>query len=122
MIMALLISLQPMSKLWVYVSFKINQERIARTLCEKKDSEENTCHGKCHLKKQLAKAGEHEQKQLPANQKETIELLFNHQHDLFDFFCNNRLDEGEKLISHISDLYTFSLITGIFRPPKTSLI
>ncbi|NLN95689.1 MAG: hypothetical protein GX128_05920 [Bacteroidales bacterium] len=122
LIMAVLISLQPTSKLWVYISFKINQENIARTLCENKDSEKNTCHGKCYLKKQLAKAEQEEQKQLPANLKEVIEWLYDHQYEFYGFLSNQTLANGEKLISCDNDLYVFSMITGIFRPPRFSQI
>jgi hypothetical protein len=31
----------------------VNQENISKTLCIQKDLKVNTCHGKCHLKKQL---------------------------------------------------------------------
>ncbi len=120
--MAVLISLQPSSKLWVYISFKINQEIIARTLCENKDSEENTCRGKCYLKKQLAKAEQEEQKQLPANPKEVIEWLYDHQYEFYDLLNSHMLANGEKLISCDNDFYVFSLIKDIFRPPRFSQI
>ena len=38
---------------WVFLSFKMNQEYIAKNLCEKKDVVQNSCCGKCYLKKQI---------------------------------------------------------------------
>jgi hypothetical protein len=49
----------------IYVSFKINQDNIAKALCVKKEVKNNGCQGKCHLKKQLEKSDEEEQKQAP---------------------------------------------------------
>lgn len=40
----------------VYVCFKIQQKRIAATLCVQKDVKANTCQGKCHLKKMVKKS------------------------------------------------------------------
>jgi hypothetical protein len=44
---------QNISKLIIVINFRINQEYIAKNLCEKKDEPESCCHGKCELKKQL---------------------------------------------------------------------
>lgn len=38
-----------------FADFVINNEFIAQNLCEKKQEAENTCQGKCYLKKQLSK-------------------------------------------------------------------
>lgn len=35
------------------LDYLIHKQYIATVLCEKKDIPDNTCHGKCHLKKQL---------------------------------------------------------------------
>ena len=42
--------------------YEIQKDFIAKNLCEKKAIKKNTCQGKCHLKKQLAKADENEKK------------------------------------------------------------
>ena len=55
-LLATLILLQPFSKICIYVSFKINQDRIAKTLCVQKEIKNNCCKGKCHLEKELKKA------------------------------------------------------------------
>lgn len=48
------------SCLFTLFSFKINQEYISFTLCEKREVKNNRCHGSCYLKKQLK---EEEQKE-----------------------------------------------------------
>ena len=85
-ILALLIFLQPFSKIWIVVSFKINQDSIAKTLCVKKEVKNNTCQGKCHLKKQLDKANEEEQKQREKkDEKDNYKKLVQTHLHLFSF-------------------------------------
>jgi len=108
--------------MWVFVSFKINQDNIAKTLCVKKEIKNNTCQGKCHLKKQLDKADEEEQKQAPTTQKEKYEVFYCYSAKQFDFLKYvdtylSKLNAGYENSFHAS-----SFITDIFRPPKLNLI
>lgn len=121
-LLVLLIFLQPFSKIWIVVSFKINQDSIAKTLCVKKEVENNTCQGKCHLKKQLDKADEEEQKQAPTNQKEKYEVLYCYFSKPYDFlkYADNYLSKLNG--SYQNGFYSSSHITDIFRPPKLNLI
>ena len=121
-LLALLIFLQPFSKVWIHISFKINQDKIAKTLCVKKEIENNTCQGKCHLKKQLEKADEEEQKQAPTNTKEKVEVLYCQNQTPFDFLKVTVFYENQTLNNYDFDFYSTSFITDIFRPPKTILI
>jgi len=107
--------------MWLYVSFKINQDTIAKTFCVKKEEKNNTCQGKCHLKKQLDKADEEEQKQAPKAQKEKYEVLYCYSAKQFDFLKYvdtylSKLNAGE------NSFHTSSFITNIFRPPEFNLI
>jgi hypothetical protein len=117
-LLALVIFLQPFSKIWIFVSFKINQESIAKTLCVKKDIENNTCQGQCHLKKQIDKADKEEQKQTPSNTKEKLEVLYCY--NQFPLECINRTIFYERRIisAYRSDFYAKTLISDIFHPPK----
>ncbi len=51
----LIILLQFFGKVGIFVSFKINQKYIASNICEKKDIPQNSCEGRCFLKKELQK-------------------------------------------------------------------
>ena len=104
------------------MSFKINQDKIAKTLCVKKEIKNNSCQGKCHLKKQLDKADEEEQKQAPTNIKEKVEVLYCQTQRPFDFLKATLFNENKALGNYDCDFYSTSFITDIFRPPKTSLI
>ena len=121
-ILTLLIFLQPFSKIWIVVSLIINQESIAKTLCVKKEVKNNTCQGKCHLKKQLDKADEEEQKQAPTNAKEKVEVLYCHNQIPFDFLKQIVCYKIRSLGKYKSNFYASSFITDIFRPPKLNLI
>lgn len=108
--------------MWIIVSFKINQDSIAKTLCVKKEIKNNTCQGKCHLKKQLDKVNEEEQKQAPTSQKEKAEVLFCHTHKPYDFWEFADLYLSKLNASYQNNFYNYSYITDIFRPPTINLI
>ncbi|RQO32180.1 hypothetical protein DBR32_00770 [Taibaiella sp. KBW10] len=47
--------LQALSKVVIYIDYKINQDYIAQNLCENKAKPQLHCNGKCQLSKQLKK-------------------------------------------------------------------
>ena len=120
-LLAILILLQPFSSLWVYVSFKINQSQIAKTLCVQKEIKNNTCKGKCQLKKRLANAEKETEKQLPSNQKQKLEsvcfISTKHLYLNYSFGINT-----VKKYSYIPDFYKVSFSLNIFHPPQERFI
>jgi len=72
----LLMGVQPLTKVGLFVSFILNQETIANTLCIQKEVNDNACQGKCHLAKQLKQAEEQEQKNNSGSQKKQEESLY----------------------------------------------
>lgn len=117
-----LILLQPLSKVWIVVSFKINQKEIARTLCVEKEIENNTCQGKCHLIKQIDRAEEQEKKQAPTSQKEKIESLYCHISQPIGFqYGNIELKERKLLQSYKNDFHLSDFFSEIFQPPERIL-
>jgi hypothetical protein len=67
------------------VNFEINREKIARTLCVKKEEPKNCCQGSCHLKKQLQE--EEKKERTPASSMKLIKQiqLFCYKNILFTF-------------------------------------
>lgn len=59
----------------VYVTFKINQDEISKTICIQKKLEFNTCNGRCELQKSYKKLEDNEKK-LQNNLKEKTELVY----------------------------------------------
>ena len=106
------------TKLVIVIDFMLNQENIAKTLCVKKEIENNTCQGKCHLNKQLKKAEEQVQKQTPVESLKKIKEI-----QLFSENFNKYLISAiHKDKQKINCLYSFShsdeYLSSIFRPPK----
>lgn len=52
---------QALEVAYIYVNFKINQTRIAETLCINKNKPELNCNGCCQLKKELKEQKEREE-------------------------------------------------------------
>lgn len=58
------ILMQSFSREGIYISFKINQDYIARVLCVNKNKPMLNCNGKCYLAKKLKQAEQREQKKV----------------------------------------------------------
>lgn len=56
--------------LTVYVGFLLNKNFIATELCVKKDIDNNSCKGNCHVKKELKKEAEKKSSPLSINVSE----------------------------------------------------
>ena len=59
----------------VYVSFKINQDEISKTICVQRKVANNTCNGRCELRKSLKKFEDNERK-MDNNLKEKYDLVY----------------------------------------------
>jgi len=73
---SLLILCQSFSKVWIIISFKINQDYIAKVLCVNRDKPEVSCNGKCALMKDLKADEGQDKKQLPKKSKEQKEITY----------------------------------------------
>lgn len=59
----------------IYTTFKINQDKIAKTICVQRKVANNSCQGHCALKKSLKKLDENERK-MDSVLKSKIELVY----------------------------------------------
>jgi len=115
--LVILVLVQLLGCNWILISFKINQESIARTLCVQRNIKNNSCHGCCQLKKRLAEKDRQDQKQLPRGQKEKD----NTPSDYLQCETAYKLDlvsakKCRKSDFHISLLSAFPI--GVFHPPQ----
>lgn len=93
----------------------MNQDYIAKTLCEKKEEKENTCNGQCHLKKELKKISETEtDSTIPNTYKEKIELVFIQPGFTFSFY---NLKSSKSSFSFYMESEIPTISTRIFHPP-----
>ena len=116
----LLIFLQPLSKMWIFVSFKINQNYIAKNLCDNRAKPTMHCHGKCHLMKKLKQADKEEQK--PQTIKEKSEMLYCNNPTNFSLCGQIYFVDNKQSFFDYKFQYSSSYLKDIFRPPKFSLI
>lgn len=97
------------------ISFKINQDYIAKTLCEKKEEKENTCNGHCHLKKELKKVSETENdSNIPNTYKEKMDLVFIQPEFTFSFY---NIPTPKTSFSFYTESEISTLTSRIFHPP-----
>jgi hypothetical protein len=102
------------SEILIFLSFKINQETIAKTLCIEKDVENSTCKGCCQLKKKLADQHEQKEKLPPVeNSKNNIDLLASERVELFLFPPPADAEQNE-----LTPEYTSLNLFRIFHPPR----
>lgn len=107
-------------KMAVLIEFIINEDYISSELCVSKEQTVNTCKGNCYLSKQLNKIEEPMEKdRVPAPLKEKTELMVLYISKL------NQYSNGEVFftlhpITLLNKfLYHFSILGGVFHPPKT---
>ena len=98
----------------IWLNFKMNQSFIAKNLCVKKEIKENTCKGKCHLKKELEKVQtqENHQDKEPSFPINTLDHLFNQTIDTYNFLSVRTI--------HVHHAKTFGILKGyaqISNPP-----
>ncbi len=108
----------PLQKMWLVVSFQLNQEYIAKYLCENKAKPKLQCNGQCQLKKQLKKVEKEEEQQLPTSQKGKVEItLFYAFTTTFDFRFSDQTTV--LLYPEFNDQFKpLAAIADIFQPPK----
>jgi uncharacterized protein YneF (UPF0154 family) len=121
-LLAILIFLQVLCKVGIYLSFKINQDYIAKNLCENRNKPKMHCNGNCQLMKKLKNSDKEEQKQIPQSLKDKFEVLYCHDFQCLSlctltyFFVQRKDLYGDKSY----DLTSFH--PDIFQPPKRILI
>ena len=104
-------------KSWILISFKLNQESIAKNLCVQRNTKNNSCQGCCQLKKRLAEKDKQEQKQLPrgSNEKNSFnaDYFFKELNNIL-YFSSRRKSSFQ---NHDGSLLNAPL-EGLFRPPQ----
>ena len=120
MIIALM--LPNLTKIGIFIDFKINQDFIAEVLCINKEKPMTMCNGKCYLSEQLKKAEEQEEKQAPTSKKERLEVEYYYARSPFDLPIYTECFVSKLNPACIEEFYTSSFIADIFHPPNLNLI
>ncbi|WP_236353528.1 hypothetical protein [Flavobacterium seoulense] len=74
-VLSILIFLPSFGSLFVYASFKINQDEIAKTICVQRKQVFNSCNGRCELQKSIKKYSDNERK-MQDKLKDKVELVY----------------------------------------------
>lgn len=102
----------------IILNFEINHKYIEVTFCEKKNIPNNSCHGRCYLKKQL----EHEEGTTVPNsnvpQKEKPDdFLFCQK--IIPFSLQSYKEINKPKYYEQTNLYFRDYVGSVFHPPKT---
>ena len=114
-IISTLLLLPSFGNVVIYLTFKVNQDEISKTLCVKKEVKNNTCNGKCYLAKQLKKAAEKE-KQESSNVKEKQELVYTQTASNYNFTPIITIEKTRMMVSRYCEK-SKSVAVSIFHPP-----
>ena len=99
----------------VYVSFKINQNEIAKTICIQREIANNTCNGSCELRKSLKKFEDNERK-MNNNLKEKSDLVYIPNNIETTIATPKNIENRLPLFFNFSQK-PISVSTTTFRPP-----
>ncbi|MFN4080834.1 MAG: hypothetical protein ACK4NS_08025 [Saprospiraceae bacterium] len=118
-LLASLILLQSFGRAWVYLSFKINQDQIARTLCVNRFKPEKLCSGKCVLQQRLQVEDRKDDKELPQKLKDRIEASYCLDELILALPDAACLTVGQAKIFAYPIPFTVAFVKGVFRPPNS---
>ena len=106
------------SRVLIYLDFKLNQDFIAKSLCESKDKPQSNCGGTCYLAKKIKAQEEKERKESPNETRVKADVLFcadtlftNEKHIFKNNIRNNKFPTTRNLIC-------LNFISEIFHPPQ----
>jgi hypothetical protein len=107
------------TRIWLVIDFKINQNFIEKSFCINKDEPIPVCQGSCYLAKQLKKTDESEQRQVPLSlvqKSETILFI----HDVLQLKNYNTLVAivQEPISTGAKNMYISNFFNNIFIPPQ----
>lgn len=105
--------------MFVYTSFKLNQQEIAKTICVQRKQVFNSCNGRCELQKSLKKYSDNE-KQMQDSLKEKLELVYICISSEIDFTFTLAVESHPEVFTFLnSKPEGISSLT--FRPPVATL-
>ncbi len=117
-LLTLLIFLQPFCKLWIFVSFKINQDYISKNICENRLKPQLNCKGNCVLMKKIKKAEQNTQNQQLQSLLEDLKVIFVENITCSKYFNKVIFSQKNIVLSNLNTLHSILHFNKIFQPPK----
>ncbi len=120
--LAALILFQSFSKVWIILSFKVNQNYIARVLCINRDKPEMRCKGKCVLMQRIKASEEKEKKEIPQSIKALKDILYCFDASKWLLQRPVGVKGNEHKLTYYQNPSTTAFVNGVFRPPKIETV
>ncbi|GGA76702.1 hypothetical protein GCM10008015_16640 [Flavobacterium palustre] len=116
-VLSILLLLPSFGSFFVYTSFKLNQDEIAKTICVQRKMVNNSCNGRCELQKSLKKY-ENNEKRMHNNLDNKIDLVFIQNTVVADDFKIIAFNYSSKPNCYIQEKKPVSVALPSFRPPS----
>jgi hypothetical protein len=108
--------------MWIVLSFKINQDYIAKVLCINRDKPEMHCNGNCVLMQRIKASEEKERKEIPQKLKEQKEILYCFVISKWQLQTPIEEKSPKQQLTFYQAPFTAAFVNGIFRPPKIKTV
>ncbi|MFL9829269.1 hypothetical protein ABS764_00255 [Flavobacterium sp. ST-87] len=116
-VLSILLLLPSFGSFFVYTSFKLNQDEIAKTICVQRKMINNSCNGRCELQKSLKKYEDNE-KRMQNNLDSKVDLVFIQNTVVADDFKLIAFDFIIKPNFYTIEKQPVSVSLSSFRPPS----
>ena len=97
------------------IDYAVNYDYIAKVLCINKDKPKSTCHGKCHVAKEIENNKTNQQKKIQLNDLEFDKYVKNTTPSFKLLFTSYK-----KQVLYYNELEYTNYYKKIFRPPISS--
>lgn len=114
----MLILFQSFGKVWIWFSFKVNQDYIAKALCINRNKPEMHCNGKCVLAQRIKAAEEKERKEIPQKLKDQKEVVYCFSFPKWLLEPATDLNSAPAIRFLYQRPFTSTDVKGIFHPPR----
>jgi len=105
---------------FVYASFELNKDYIAKNLCINRSRPWLHCNGKCYFMKKLRQAEENEKKQTAKDNLSRLEISFFQEPATVSFLQPVIAESSQMDFPAYTYQYSSHYIDAIFRPPKAT--
>ncbi|WP_026713830.1 hypothetical protein [Flavobacterium daejeonense] len=116
-VLSILLLLPSFGSFFVYTSFKLHQDEIAKTICVQRKLVNNSCNGRCELEKSLKKYSDNE-KRMQNNLDNKVELVYIQNSFIAKNFQFPETNYSEKSLFYTLEKKTASVALTTFRPPS----
>lgn len=116
-VLSVLLLLPSFGSFFVYTSFKLNQDEIAKTICVQRKLVNNSCNGRCELEKSLKKYDDNE-KRMQNNLDNKVELVYIQNSFIAKNHSITTYNYSQKSLFYTLEKETASVVLSTFRPPS----